>query len=388
LNGVRGGADHFNSSAGQQSLGAGVTATAPLARKWLNAGMKLSPATARLAFAVLLCAKARVAAAEPLRPKVIILTTFEVGADTGDAPGELQYWVEREHLTGSLTVPGVLHPVRFNNAGVYAVVTGTCDRSGLAMMALGLDSRFDLTHTYWMMAGIAGTDADRASVGSAAWARWVVDGDNVNEIDGHDAPAAWPYGILPYGSHAPDEPPGAHDWSQKPMAFELNPKLVEWAYELTKDVVLSDTPSTQRFRAAYVGQPNAQRPPFVLIGDTLGTARYWHGPALTRWAENWVSMYTDGRGRFVMTECEDQSISYAIYLLGHAGRADPRRQLVLRTASNYSSPPKGTTVLESLLTGESEGTVLAAESAYRVGSPVVHELVEHWDRYADRIPGD
>jgi purine nucleoside permease len=45
-------------------------------------------------------------------------------------------------------------------------------------------------------------------------------------------------------------------------------------------------------------------------------------------------------------------------------------------------------VLESLLTGESEGTVLAAESAYRVGSPVVHELVEHWDRYADRIPGD
>ena len=350
--------------------------------------MKLPLAAARLAFAVLLFASARIAAADPLRPKVVILTTFEVGADTGDAPGELQYWVEREHLTGSLTVPGVLHPVRCNDAGVYAVVTGTCDRSGLAVMALGLDPRFDLTHTYWMMAGIAGADADRASVGSAAWARWIVDGDNVNEIDGHDAPAAWPFGIFPYGSHAPDEPPGAGDWSQKPMAFELNPKLVEWAYKLTKDVVLSDTPSTQRFRASYVGQPNAQRPPFVLIGDTLGTARYWHGPVLTRWAENWVSMYTGGRGRFVMTECEDQSISYAIYLLGRAGRVDPRRQLVLRTASNYSSPPQGATVLESLLTGESEGTMLAAESAYRVGSPVVHALVEHWDRYRDRIPGD
>ena len=323
-----------------------------------------------------------------IRPKVIILTTFEAGADTGDAPGELQYWVEREHLTKSLEVPGLLHPLRYNDAGVFAIVTGTCNRSGLATMALGFDPRFDLTHTYWLMAGIAGTDADKASVGSAAWARWVVDGDNVHEIDGHDAPADWPYGIFPFGSHRPDDPPGAHDWSQKPMAFELNPKLVDWAYALTKDVPLSDTPGTAKFRASYVGQPNAQRPPFVLIGDTLGTARYWHGPALTHWAENWVAMYTGGRGNFVMTECEDQSICYTLYLLGKAGRVDTRRHLVLRTASNYSTPPAGKSVVESVLTGEAEGTVVAAESAYRVGAPVVHELLAHWGRYRDTPPGD
>jgi purine nucleoside permease len=326
------------------------------------------------------------ARADLIRPKVMILTTFEIGADTGDRPGELQYWVEREHLDGSLEVPGLAHPIRYNGAGVYAMVTGTCNRSGLGVMLLGMDPRFDLSHTYFMMAGIAGADPDRASVGSAAWAQWVVDGDNVNEVDDHDAPAGWPYGIIPYGATAPDQAPGPGDWSQKPMAFQLDPGLVAWAYRLTKDVALGDSPETARYRALYTNHPNAQRAPFVLLGDTLGTARYWHGPALTRWAERWCEIYTGGRARFVMTECEDQSISYALHVLGNARRVDPRRYLVLRTASNYSEPPPARDLVQNLLTGEESGTGLAVESAYRVGSPVVHALVAHWDAYGAQVP--
>jgi purine nucleoside permease len=324
--------------------------------------------------------------AEPIRPKVLILTTFEIGADTGDRPGELQYWVEREHLKGSLDVPGLIHPIRFNDSGVYAMVTGTCNRSGLAVMLLGMSPQFDLRKTYFMMAGIAGVDANRASVGSAAWAQWIVDGDNANEIDGHDAPADWPYGIMIFGSDHPDEAPGPRDWSQKPMTFELNPGLVAWAYGLSKDVALSDTPALSKYRAMYVGFPNAQRPPFVLLGDTLGTARYWHGPTLTHWAEKWCELYTGGKANFVMTECEDQSIAYALNLLGRAQKVDPSRYLVLRTASNYSQPPPGKTLVGNLLSGEEGGTTLAAESAYRVGSPVVHALVEHWDKYETDLP--
>lgn len=325
--------------------------------------------------------------ADVIRPKVMILTTFEIGADIGDTPGELQYWVEREKLEGTLDVPGVVHPLRFNASGVYAMVTGTCNRSGLALMALGMDPRFDLSHTYFMMAGIAGVDAAQASVGSAAWAQWIVDGDNVNEIDLHDIPSDWPYGILPYGASRPDEPPGPHDWSQKPMVFQLDPGLVAWAFRLSRNVALSDTPVLSKYRALFVGHPNAQRPPFVLLGDTLGTARYWHGPSLTRWAENWCKVYTGGKATFVMTECEDQSIAYALLILGRAHRVDPKRYLVLRTASNYSEPPPGKSVVENLLTGEESGSTLAAESAYRVGSPVVHELVQHWDLFEGAIPG-
>jgi purine nucleoside permease len=88
----------------------------------------------------------------------------------------------------------------------------------------------------------------------------------------------------------------------------------------------------------------------------------------------------------VMTECEDQSISYALRVLGRAHRVDPRRYLVLRTASNYSEPPVSKGVVENLLAGEASGTTLAVESAYRVGSPVVHALVGHWDLYGPDLP--
>jgi purine nucleoside permease len=33
-----------------------------------------------------------------IRPKVVVVTMFEAGADTGDQPGEFQFWVEREKL--------------------------------------------------------------------------------------------------------------------------------------------------------------------------------------------------------------------------------------------------------------------------------------------------
>ena len=53
----------------------------------------------------------------PISVKVVIVTMFEVGEDTGDQPGELQYWVERDHLTRIIDVPGMTHHVRANADG-------------------------------------------------------------------------------------------------------------------------------------------------------------------------------------------------------------------------------------------------------------------------------
>ena len=41
---------------------------------------------------------AQVARSTPIPIKVVVVTMFERGADTGDMPGEFQLWVEREHL--------------------------------------------------------------------------------------------------------------------------------------------------------------------------------------------------------------------------------------------------------------------------------------------------
>src|SRR6202050_3980586 len=109
----------------------------------------------------------------PIPIKVVIVTMFEVGADTGDRPGELQYWVERNHLDEILPFPQAYHHLRMSRDGVLAVLTGmgTAKAAG-SIMALGLDSRFDLSKAYWMVAGIAGVDPADASLGSAAWAEW------------------------------------------------------------------------------------------------------------------------------------------------------------------------------------------------------------------------
>jgi purine nucleoside permease len=43
---------------------------------------------------------------KPWTVKMVIVTMFEVGNDTGDTPGEFQFWVEREHLDEKLAFPG------------------------------------------------------------------------------------------------------------------------------------------------------------------------------------------------------------------------------------------------------------------------------------------
>jgi purine nucleoside permease len=171
---------------------------------------------------------------ELIRPKVIVVATFEVGADTGDKPGEFQFWAEREKLDGILEVPGLDHPVRYNGDGVYGVVSGTTVRASNQIMALCLDPRFDLTRSYWVVNGIAGVNPHVASEGSAAWANHVIDGDIAYEIDTREAPADWPYGIMAIGNKSPKEKPVIPDWAPKPMQWTLNPKLVDWAFQLTR----------------------------------------------------------------------------------------------------------------------------------------------------------
>src|SRR5271165_7227035 len=90
--------------------------------------------------ALLLAALAPLAAAKPapIPVKVVVVTMFEVGADTGDAPGELQYWVERDHLDQVFPLPAAYHDARMNSDGELGIVTGQGTAHAAAtIMALG-----------------------------------------------------------------------------------------------------------------------------------------------------------------------------------------------------------------------------------------------------------
>ncbi len=107
---------------------------------------------------------------------------FEVGQDTGDRAGEFQLWKERRNLTQQLPFLGYRDLHYDPQIGLLVLVTGIgTARSAAATMALGLDSRFDLSQSYWIVAGISGFDPADASVGSAAWAEYLVDGDLSHE---------------------------------------------------------------------------------------------------------------------------------------------------------------------------------------------------------------
>ena len=336
----------------------------------------------------------------PIAVKVIVIANFEPGADKGDAPGEFQLWAEREHLDEAIPVRGSLHPLMRNREGLYGIVwgrTGTLFGGSVEQMtALLLDPRFDFRKTYWLFTGISGVDPELASVGSAAWARWVVQGDTLREFDDREVPKDWPYGLFAIGAHRPGELPNdpgsfggmtdASEAGQLSMAIRLNPALARWAYERTKSVVLPDSPELKAGRARWKGYPNAQKPPFVLMGETLGALRYWHGPGRTQWARDWVKLWTGGKGRFAMTNMESQTLAGAMLLAAKQGLVDPARMMVLRTASNPSMPPPGVSAVESV-GDEGPGQVAAYEANYRVGAPIVHELLTHWEQYRDTIPG-
>jgi purine nucleoside permease len=337
-----------------------------------------------LGLGVLFCGQV-VKADALIRPKVIIVVTFEIGEDMGDKPGEFQFWVEREKLTKTMVVPGVDHIVRYNDQGTFGVVAGTMVPAGLQITALCLDPRFDLSHTYWIIGGIAGVNPELASVGSAAWAAHVVNGDAAFEVDSREIPAAWPYGIIPLGSKEPNQLPVPPPTWTPPMMWTMNPALVQWAYGLTKNVTLFDTPEAQKLRSLYTNYPMAQKPPFVLIGDSFATCRFWHGAAMTKWASDWDKLYTNGEGQFAMTDTEDQTMALALTRLDKMKKVDFQRVLFLRTGTNFCLPHPGQSTVESM-TAEFGGMVPSLEADYRTGSVVLHELEKNWDKYKDETP--
>jgi purine nucleoside permease len=326
------------------------------------------------------------AEAAPIEIKVVVVTMFEIGADSGDTAGEFQLWHERQKLDTRL--PFAHHHDLFLNekTGVLGMVTGEgTANSATAVMELGLDPRFDLSHAYWVVAGIAGVDPQDASIGSAAWADYVVDGDLAHEIDAREIPPNWSSGYFPLDSQGPDDPTAKAPPGQ---VFQLNSGLVNWAYQLTRNIDLGDSASLQKSRARYTGFPNAQKPPFVLKGDNLASMTFWHGKLLNDWANEWVKRWTHGKGNFVTTAMEDSGTLVALTYLGPTGKVNKDRVLVLRTASNYSMPPPGVTAADNMKK-ENEGYSglgASVESAYRVGSAVVTEILKKWPTYRDHMP--
>jgi purine nucleoside permease len=336
-------------------------------------------------FATSLTCAAQVAKS-PIQVKVVVVAMFEVGADTGDKPGELQYWVERDHLDQVFPLPAAYHDVRMNSDGELAIVTGQGTAHAAAtIMALGLDPRFDLSHAYWLIAGIAGASPDAASLGSAVWANWIVDGDLGYEIDAREIPEKWSTGMVPLRKKEPFEAPA------EPLAgqvYQTNRDLMDWAYFVTRNTKLEDSDKLKDIRSHFEGKM-AQNPPQVLLGDEVSSSTYWHGKLMEDWASKWMDYYSSGKGKYATTAMEDTGTLQSLEYLAKAGKVDWQRILVLRTVSNFDRQPKGMDAASSLSNqrvGAYGAYLPSLEAAYTVGHVVVSELLKNWDKAREQLP--
>lgn len=373
----------------------------------------------RLTLAVLFVVLGHAAAlaGEPLRPRVVIVAYFEDTPLNGEAPtarawgggparpGELSRWVERLHLTRKIVVAGAFNAAWTNADGtILALKVGPNSlHPAVNLTALGLDPQLDLRRSYWLFNGIAGITPSAGTIGDAVWTDFVVNGDAAHEIDAREIPSDWSTGYIPPGKATPYATPrvlaGSADdvttWgdsfrtSAARNVIGLNRALARWAYQTTQSEALADSQAMQAVRDRYAGFPAAQARPAVRMGATLSSETFWLGARLDQWARDWVAYLTDGRAAYVTTETNDAGSMVAIAALAKAGRADPDRVLLLRTASNFDMPPPGVTAAQNLADagpGAYAAYDAALESAFAVGSKVVREILDGWARYGETPP--
>ncbi|GLU33861.1 purine nucleoside permease [Trinickia caryophylli] len=310
--------------------------------------------------------------------KVMIISMF--------AP-EGQVWLDRLGPWEAIKVAGLSpdYPeIHCNRQDVCVMTTGMGHTNAAAStMALAFSPRFDLRRTYFLVAGIAGIDPAQGTVGSAAWAKYLVDFGIQWELDGREIPSGWTTGYLGINTKDPTQKPPL---DYRTEVFQLNTKLADTAFALSRGVTLSDSPEAQAARAKYNYAP-ANRPPTVIQCDTLAGDTWWSGTLLGERARQWTKIMTDGKGVYCTTQQEDNSTYEALSRAASANRVDLSRVAVLRSGSDFDRPYAGQTSADNLLNYAAQGGFQPAiTNLFLAGNPLVQDIATHWGEWRSGVP--
>lgn len=312
----------------------------------------------------------------PRPVKVMIISMF--------AP-EAAPWLAKLPATQATRVPGLsaeFPDVKCTPSDVCVMTTGMGHANAAAStMALALSGQFDLTHTYFIVAGIAGIDPNVGTLGSAAWARYLVDFGLQQEFDAREKPAAWDTGYIGIGAPDPATKPKLEYGTE---VFRLDEALLQRALSLSRRATLEDNDTARAYRRLYP-QVAAQAAPSVLQCDTLGGDTWWHGERLGARATLWTKQLTDGKGTYCTTQQEDNATYEALRRGAAAGRLDVARVAVLRTGANFDRPHPGQTDVESL-NARSGGFPISTANLVLAAWPLVSDIVARWPLWRDGVP--
>jgi len=320
-----------------------------------------------------------VTGAAPLAVKVLVINLFGLEA----AP-----WIAALKPTRDIAVPGLSsdYPqVKCNTHAVCQMTTGMGHANAAAsVMAVLLSGRFDLRQTYFLIAGIAGIDPALGTLGSAAWARYVVDAGIAHEIDARELPKDWSDGYFGVMTNGPNQVP---TFAYRTEIFQLDDALLRQALALSHGAMLEDADDLRAYRQHY-REPAAKQAPSVIQCDTLSGDTWWSGRRLGEHARHWTKLLTNGKGVYCTTQQEDNAILNALTRGSASELVDLRRVADLRSGADFDRPYPGQTAVATLLDQRrlSDSATVAAANLVRVGMPLINAIVAHWDQWQHGVP--
>ena len=245
-------------------------------------------------------------------------------------------------------------------------------------MALTLYPRFDLTKTYFLIAGIGGVNPERTTVGSAAFARYAVQVALQYQIDIRELPDNYTTGYIPQGSEEPYTMPGNLYGSE---VFELNNNLRSIAVKLARQGTLADTAEAQVYRMKYVGEYDAAiQPASVVECDVATSDVYYSGNILSSGFDKISQVWTNGTAQYCNSGQEDNATLEALLRASLSGLTDFSRIMVMRTASDFDRPAPGESATYHLIYSKQGGaSSLAFKNLYNAGIPVIEGILSSWN---------
>jgi purine nucleoside permease len=266
-------------------------------------------------------------------------------------------------------VKGALKPVYCNDDGVCGSVLGMGKvNSSASMQAILLDPAFDFSKSYYILSGVAGTPPSRGTIGDVSWATWLVDYDLGHRWAPEEGKPGEPV-FMPRK--------GYEDY----RVFKLNPDLVAAAMHLGSKVELRDSQEAQNYRMRYPDKA-AQAKPSLKTGTHMTGDTFFHGPGLSKEAQYIVHLY--GADDYLVTEMEAAAITLVI-----KRQFGTDRIASLRGAVNFDQGNPNETTLQHLdpAPGQTAGGFAeTVQNIYLVGSPLVDDIVAHWDKWEAGVP--
>lgn len=249
--------------------------------------------------------------------------------------------------------------------------------AAVTMTAVMLSPAFNLRKTYFLIAGVAGINPKKATIGSITFAQYSVQVALQYEFDAREKPLDSPTGYIPQGATQAGQFPQAIYGTE---VFELNDHLQQHAVAFAKQATLEDSKQVQAYRSNYARDPaygpGAARPS-VIPCDGATSDTFWSGKLLAEAFENTAKLFTGGKATYCATEQEDSAVFEALLRGAKVELVDFSRIIAMRAGSNFDRPHPSETPADNLFIDHG-GFPLALINLRLAGVEVVQGILKGW----------